>query len=133
MNSDKNFPVHFLGVIHWLPPYKPDRKRFPSKTNFRALAKFTSDFSMQEMTVLVNYSPFPVDNSNNDFDVRLHFDFLEGENNEISRLCKKCEVLIMDAYMVIAVCRNISLPKSPNQYLDDVWVEKDNISFSTYK
>jgi hypothetical protein len=126
MNSEKQFPVHLLGVIHWLPPYRSERKRFPAKTNFRALVKFTSDFSLQEMTALVNYSPYPLDNSN-DFEVRLHFAFLEEKKDEIDRLSKKCEVLLLDAYMVIAVCRNISVPESPNQYLDDVWVEKNSL------
>jgi hypothetical protein len=119
MNSEKQFPVHLLGIIHWLPL----RKRFPAKTNFRALGKFTSDFSLQEMTALVNYSPYPLDNCTNDFEVRLHFAFLEGKKDVIDHLSKKCEVLLLDAYMVIAVCRNISLPESPNQYLDDAWVE----------
>lgn len=76
------------------------------------------------MTALVNYSPYPLDNFANVFEVRLHFAFLEERKAEIDRLSKECEVLLVDAYMVIAVCRNISVPESPNQYLDDVWVEK---------
>lgn len=124
MNKKNNqYSVHFLGEICWLPPHKPERKMFQPMTNFRALGKFTSDFSEPEMTVLINYSSFHLHNSPNCHKVRLHFAFLNGKVDEINRLSKNCEVLILDAYKVIAVCRNIRLSESGAEKMEDEWLE----------
>ena len=110
-----------IGVICWLPPHKPDRKRFPPAVNFRAFSKFTSKFPAPDVDALVNYSPYPIDDQNTCFNVRLHYAFLE--ENEIKRLIKYCEVILMDSYQVIAVCRNIALPDKKNIFLEDEWIK----------
>jgi hypothetical protein len=46
---------------------------------------------------------------------------LEGRGDEIPKLAKNTEALIMDAYKVIAVCRNISLPDFLAGNMDEEW------------
>jgi hypothetical protein len=115
----KNFPVQFTGTICWLPTHRPGKIRFPPAYKFLAAAKFTSDFSAPDMDAVVSYSPFQ-ESSAECYKVRLYFRLLEGREDEIRRLAKNTEILIMDAYKVIAVCRNISLSES-KQMMDDEW------------
>ena len=119
----KSFPVHVIGDICWLPPHKPNQNRFPPAINFRALAKFTSNYSAPDMTALVNYSPVEVSDQNKCFKVRLYFSFLEGKEGTIRQLTRNCEVILLDSYKVIAVCRNISLPDTENIFLEDEWIK----------
>jgi hypothetical protein len=120
---EKKFPIHLNGVICWLPPHKPGRVKFPPNASFRAMAMFTSDLSFATDGV-VNYSPFPLNDQVSCFEVRLSFPFLANPIDEIRRLSKNSEILIMDAYKVIAVCRNIALPEKPAENVDDEWLEK---------
>jgi len=117
------YPVHLQGTICWLPPHRPDKKRFAPGINFRALAGFTGDYSGPYMTVLVNYSYAPIGNSLDCNKVRLHFGVLNGNNDEIKRLSKNCEVLILEAYKVIAVCRDIHAADSGNGTMEAEWLE----------
>ncbi len=115
----KNSPVHFTGIICWLPTHRPGKIRFPPDYKFLAVAKFTSDFSAPDMDAVVSYSPFQESNTEC-YKVRLYFRLLEEREDEIRRLARNSEILIMDAYKVIAVCRNITVPE-PHQMMDDVW------------
>jgi hypothetical protein len=115
----KNFPVHLNGIICWLPVHRSGKIRFAPSQKFLAIGIFTSDFSTPMIEVVVNYSPFQESNMEC-YKVRLFFRTLEGRQNEIKRLAKNSEILIMDAYKVIAVCRNISIPDS-KQMIDDEW------------
>lgn len=113
-------PVHFVGVICWLPPHKSSRKRFPPSEIFVAIARFTSDLSGPVLEAGVNYSPFPLAEKEC-FRVRLHYRTLMGKNlDEIERLARYTEILIMDGHRVIAVCRNIAVPDS-HINLEDEW------------
>jgi hypothetical protein len=113
------YPVQFIGVICWLPPHKPDRQRFPPGEQFTAIARFTSDLSGPVLEARVNYSPFPL-SQEDCFEVRLHYHTLINKDDEIKRLARYTEILIMDGHRVIAVCRNISVPNSPID-IDDDW------------
>ena len=116
----KTHPVHFVGVICWLPPHNPDRQRFQPSANFVAIARFTSDLSGPVLEAGINYSPFPLQQKEC-FKVRLHYRTLVGKNlDEIKKLARYTEILIMDGHRVIAVCRNISVPDSQIN-LDDEW------------
>lgn len=103
--------AHFIGVICWLPPHRPGKERFLPGVNFTAIARFTSDLSGPVLEADINYSPFPL-LDDICFKVRLHYRTLEGKNDEIKRLARYTEILIMDAHKVIAVCRNLSVPGS---------------------
>ncbi len=120
----KEYPVQFVGVICWLPPHNPDRQRFSPGKSFVAIARFTSDLSGPVLEARVNYSPFPL-SQNECFKVRLHYRVLKGKDAEIRRLARNTEVLIMDAYKVIAVCRNISVPVSQID-VDDEWASESS-------
>lgn len=112
-------PVHFVGVICWLPPHNPDRERFQPGETFVAIARFTSNLSGPVLEAGVNYSPIPLAQGEC-FKVRLHYRTLEGKSDEIKRLARYTEILIMDGHRVIAVCRNISIPDSKIN-LEDEW------------
>jgi hypothetical protein len=116
----KNYPAHFIGIICWLPLHKIERARFSSGQGFVAVARFTSNLSGPVLEALVNYSPIP-ELLNGCYKVRLHFRTLDGKEDEIRKLAKNTEILIMDAYKVIAVCRNISLPNFPVINMNDEW------------
>jgi len=120
----EKYPTHFIGVICWLPPHKPGRNRFPPSERFLAIARFTSNLSGPVLEAYVNYSPFPLD-GNTCFDVRLHYRTLEGNIEQIRQLAKYTEILIMDSYKVIAVCRNISTPDHTIS-MDDVWTRENS-------
>lgn len=112
-------PAQFLGVIYWLIPHKPGKKRFPPSVNFTAIARFTSNLSGPVLEADVNYSPFPIFEDTL-FRVRLHFHTLVGKNDEIKRLARYTEILVMDGHKVIAICRDITLPLE-SIYIDDQW------------
>jgi hypothetical protein len=115
----QKYPTHFIGIICWLPTHRIGKKRFPPSLNFTAIARFTSDLSGPTLEADINYSPFPVVDDGC-FKVRLYYRTLVGKNDEIKRLARYTEILIMDGHKVIAVCRNISLPDSPIS-IDDEW------------
>src|SRR5690242_16282440 len=115
----KNSPVHFTGIICWLPAHRVGKTRFPPDYKFLSLAKFTSDFSAPDMDAVVSYSPIQESNPEC-YKVRLYFRLLEGREDEIKRLARNSEIIIMDSYKVIAVCRNISIPAS-KQMMDAPW------------
>jgi hypothetical protein len=117
----EEFPIHLIGGICWLPPEKSNQKIKPPNTVFRALGKFTSNLIIST-TVLVNYSPIALSESWRCYKVRLNFAFLS--QNEVERLMINTEVLIMDGYKVIAICRNIRRPILENSKMDDEWVSK---------
>lgn len=116
----KNYPVHFTGLIYWLPPHKVERIRFPPGQGFVAVARFTSDLSGPVREALVSYSPISV-LLHEYYEVRLHFRTLNGHENEARKLAKNTEILIMDSYKVIAVCRNLSVPDFGSVYMNDEW------------
>lgn len=116
----KNYPVHLIGLIYWLPPHTSERLRFPPNQGFVAVSRFTSNLFGPALEALVSYAPFPVLQTEC-YKVRFHFRTLEGKEDEITKLTKNTEVLIMDAYKVIAVCRNISLPDLPLSNMNDEW------------
>ncbi|MBI9047485.1 MAG: hypothetical protein JEZ06_23570 [Anaerolineaceae bacterium] len=111
--------IQIIGTICWLPPHKPNRKRFPPDFPFLAIGRFTSDLSGDVLETYVNYSP-SCENDNSCFKVRLHYRTLEGKKEELEKKVKNSEVLIMDAYKVIAVCRNLSIPDDVG-FIDDNW------------
>lgn len=116
----EKYPVQIEGIICWLPPHKPERPRFPSNTPFLAITRFTSDLCADVLEAIIYYSPHR-ESMEDCYKVRLHFVSLDGKWEEIKRLSKNSEILIMDAYKVIAVCRNITLPVSPGTLLDNEW------------
>src|SRR5574340_1818809 len=114
--------AQFTGVICWLPPHRPGKERFFPGVNFTAIARFTSDLSGHVLEADINYSPFPIVNDIC-FKVRLYYHNLRGQDDEINRLSRYTEILIMDAHKVIAVCRNISVPSVPLAMTDEWTVE----------
>jgi len=116
------YPAQFIGVICWLPPHRPGKQRFQAGQAFLAIARFTSDLSGPVLEARVNYSPFLLPQESC-FRVRLHYRTLVDKNNEIKRLARYTEILIMDGHRVIAVCRNISVPNSPLD-IDDEWTSE---------
>lgn len=116
----KTNQAHFVGVICWLPAHKPERQRFQAGEIFVAIARFTSDLAGPVREASINYSPISLSTVGECFDVRLHFRTLEGRRDEIEKLARYTEILIMDGHKVIAVCRNIIIPNS-KIYLEDEW------------
>lgn len=110
--------VHFIGVICWLPPHRPEKPRFRPGVSFTAIARFTSDLDGPVWEANINYSPFPLQNDVC-YKVRLHYHALQGKEDEIKRLARYTEILIMDAHKVIAVCRNISVSSSQVNMTDE--------------
>lgn len=117
-------PVHFVGVICWLPPHNADRRRFQPGEPFVAIARFTSNLSGPVLEAGINYSPIPSLAQGECFKVRLHYRTLEGKSDENKRLARHTEILIMDGHRVVAVCRNISVPDS-QIILEDEWAPQD--------
>jgi hypothetical protein len=115
----KNFPVHFTGVICWLPTHRAEKLKFPPNYKFLTMAKFTSDLSAADLDAVVSFSPYQTFNTEC-YNVRLYFNTLEGHEDELRRLGRNSEIILMDAYKVIAVCRNIAIPES-QQMMDDPW------------
>ena len=110
--------AHFIGVICWLPPHRPEKPRFLPGVNFTAIARFTSHLEGPVLEANINYSPYALQDDVC-FKVRLHYHALEGKEDEMKRLAKYTEILIMDAHKVIAVCRNISIPSSQVNMTDE--------------
>jgi hypothetical protein len=117
----KNYPVHLVGTIYWLPPHKQGRVKFPPGHKFIAIARFTSDLSGSTLEAVVSYSPFQEDDIEC-YQVRLSYRMLGEHKEELERLAKNTEILIMDAYRVIAVCRDIAIPQS-GLMIDDEWTD----------
>lgn len=114
------YSVQVKGLLCWVPSHEPERPRFPPNTFFLAIARFTSDLCADVLEAMINYSPHK-ELQGDCYKVRLHFVSLDGKDEEIKRLSKNSEILIMDAHKVIAVCHNISLPVLPGTFLDDEW------------
>lgn len=114
MNNE--FPIHILGKIFWLPPHRPGKPLFPPETSFRALAKFTSDFS-PSYTVLASYSSLVSEQGFHE--VRINVTF--GKVDDIQRLTKNSELIILDGYKVIAVCRDLNFAAFNGNQIDDPW------------
>jgi hypothetical protein len=112
----ENYPIHLTGSIYWLPSHRPGKPRFPTETIIRALAKFTADFT-PSYTVLISYSS--TISSQGLYEVRLSFPF--GDVDVIRRQFSKSELLIMDAYKVIAVCRDLNDKVRSGAKMDDSW------------
>jgi len=115
-----DYSINLIGKICWMPPHRTDKPRFPPATIIRALAKFTSNFE-PSYTIIVSYSPV-VDQDC--CDVRLSFPF--GIIEEIKRLANRSELLIMDGYKVIAVCRNLAVPEKSGQISDSWDISAEN-------
>ena len=113
---NEEFPIHLVGKIFWLPPHRPEKLPFPPEVIFRALAKFTSDFTPSH-TVLVSYSSTMSEQGFQD--VRLNITF--GKVDDIQELAKNSELLIMDGYKVIAVCRNLTFVARSGNHMGDSW------------
>jgi hypothetical protein len=116
---NEEFQIHLVGKIFWLPHHKPEKSPFPTETIFRALAKFTSDF-MPSYTVLVSYSSTV--NGQEFHDVRLNIPF--GDIDDIQKLAKNTEILIMDGYKVIAICRNLIFTANSGKNMGDSWISR---------
>jgi len=118
----EKYPIHIEGIICWLPPHTKGRSRFSPNKYFVALARFTSNLRGPDREAIVSYSPYLCDEDQKDcFNVRLHFFSLRKKENEIKKLIKNSELILMDSYIVIAVCRNLILPKANSLFLDDEW------------
>ena len=122
-NKTKKMPVHILADIYWLPTHNPERSENFPPNGFRTLSFFTSDFSTG-WTVHINYSKDSLQGQANCYRVRLFFYFLDEKRDELKRLTKNAEVLIMDGFKVIAVCRNLRIPKA-DIYMDSLWTNDE--------
>jgi hypothetical protein len=111
-----NFPVQLIGTIYWLPSHKPGRIQFPPDTIFRVSVRFTSDFS-PSFSAVVRYSSKSCATGGNP--VRLSFPFVEGLNR-LTELTRNSEILLIDGYKVIAVCRELKL-YTGNAKMGDAW------------
>ena len=116
---NENLPIHLMGEIYLLPPYMQERSRLASNTNFRALARFTSDFSLA-FTIVVNFSP-DLMKDRQCHRVRLNLAFAKW--SDIEKLSHNSEVLIMDSYKVIAVCRNLTVVEPNAGKMGDNWLD----------
>ena len=94
-------------------------RRFDPATNFRALARFTSHFSLA-FTVVVNFSPNLMKDGQC-HRVRLNLAFAKW--SDIEKLSHNSEVLIMDSYKVIAVCRNLTVVEPNAGKMGDSWLD----------
>lgn len=122
-------PIHIQGIICWLPPSKPGRSHFPPEYPFLAQAIFTSDLHAPTMRdAFINYSPDRCCEPGECFKVRICFMSLIGQDEELNRLVKNSELIIMDSYKVIAVCRKLSLAISSGYIEDEGWRLNTTIS-----
>jgi hypothetical protein len=119
----EKYPVHLLGIICWLPQHNPSRKRFEPNKYFVALIKFTSNFCSPDYEAIISYSPYKARDFQGDcFEARLHFPgILKNQEEKIKQLSRNSELLILDSYIVIAVCKRIKVPVPPSGYLDEEW------------
>src|SRR5574340_115935 len=113
---NKEFPIHLLGNIFWLPPHRPEKPLFPPETSFRTLAKFTSDFGPSH-TALVSYSS--IISEYGFHEVRINITF--GKIDDIQSLEKNSELILLNGYQVIAVCRDLLLVAFNGNRMDDPW------------
>jgi hypothetical protein len=109
-------PIHLLGLIYWLPSYHPEQPSFPPGVNFRAYGKITTDFTLS-YTVLVNYSPQT--DSQGFSKVRINIPF--GKRDDISKISKHSEIIILDGPRVISICRNLYSPGETGGMMGDSW------------
>ena len=89
--------------LHWVPPHTNARDRFAPKKLFRTYGVFTSDFKAT-YTVEVRFSENCVDGFH---DATLEIPF--AELNVLKRLLKQTNIVLMDGYKVIAVCKEITI------------------------
>lgn len=116
MNDD--LPVHLTGKIFWLPPHRPEKPLFSAETIYRALGKFTADFSVS-YTVLFSYSSATL--AQGFHNVRINCAFFDS--TLLPNLIRNSEILIMDGYRVLAVCRQLTVVAERNQKMGDQWLE----------
>jgi len=126
----RKYPIQIIGIICWLPSHNPNGQRFKFKPaqNFLAITRFTRNLSGPDLNLsgpgletLVNYSPYP-ENQWDCFKVRLYYRNLEGKkDDEIEKLIKYSDILIMEGYKVIAICRNLSVSGPSSGNMDGNW------------
>ena len=115
----KKMPIHIIADVHWISPHIPKYFETFSPGNFRIPSFFTSDFSIG-WTVEVNPSKVSLADQADWYPVRLFFYALDEKRDEIKRLSKNANLLIMAGYEVIAVCRNLRIPEM-EIYMDTPW------------
>lgn len=79
------------------------REKFQPGKAFKSYAKFTSNFSSSFTAVVSYYGT--IDGQLQFHKVRLSFPFAMDE--EIKNLSRNTEILLLDAYKVYAICRNV--------------------------
>jgi hypothetical protein len=109
-------PIHLLGRVYWLPSHHPERPSFYPGVNFRAYGKITTDFDLS-YTVLINYSPQTDDQGFNK--VRVNIPIASQE--DISRITRHSEIIILEGPRVVAVCRNLYPPRESDGKMGDRW------------
>lgn len=112
----EDFTIQLIGEICWFIPN--EKERFPPGHVFRAFAKFTSDFN-PSFSVVMNYFPFE-QAKNVGYQVRLSFPF--AQEFEIQKLASRTEIIILDGYKVLAICRQIQLIDDNKKKMGDPWI-----------
>lgn len=97
--------VQLVCKLHWVSPHMNARDRFAPEKLFRTYGVFTSDFDAS-YTVEVRFSENCVDGFH---DATLEIPFTEL--NVLKRLLKHTNIVLMDGYKVIAVCKEITINK----------------------
>ena len=95
--------IQLVCKLNWVPPYINARDRFAPEISFRTYGVFTSDFEAT-YTVEVRYSKDCVDG--------FHTAILEipfADANILKRLSRQTNIILMDSYRVIAVCKEITI------------------------
>ena len=117
---DLNGPTQLFGQVCWLPSHTPGKQKFLPKIVYRVGAKFTSNINY-DFSVLVSYSEFDQE-KNGCYPVRLYFPFLDW--GQVEKFSYNAEVLLMDGFMIIGVCRNLIFNTKKNGSLGDTWNNK---------
>lgn len=112
----KNMEVYLTGIITWVLTSKSPSPKFNPNEIFRALAKFSSDWK-PSLTVVVNYSPYPLLRKNT-YQVRLSFPFFDRA--EVVTLSKSSDLIILDSYKVLAICKELK-PTISIIHMGDIW------------
>lgn len=111
----EDLEAHLTGIIYWVSPHKTLGKKFVPGKSYRALAKLTFDWDLS-YTVSFNFAPYPVYTKNSNF-VRLSLPFVEDE--KIFAKCKQADVVILDGYSVIAICKELEVAPLGTHMGDD--------------
>lgn len=89
--------------LHWVPPFENGKDKFHPNKEFRTNCKFTSDF-LPNYTVVVNCSD---EGNETFFNAILNIPF--AESDELLRLITRSDLVVMDAYKVIAICKKLEV------------------------